>query len=41
MHQLDSHSRSKKHLCNSLGSSSQNSESSDTQELDLELKLSL
>ncbi|XP_052491256.1 uncharacterized protein LOC105791187 isoform X2 [Gossypium raimondii] len=37
----DSHSRSKKHLSNSLGSSSQNSESSDTQELDLELRLSL
>ncbi|TYH58182.1 hypothetical protein ES332_D08G136400v1 [Gossypium tomentosum] len=37
----DSHSRSKKHLSNSLGSSSQNSESSDTQELDLEPGLSL
>ncbi|KAK8290443.1 hypothetical protein V6Z12_D07G261900 [Gossypium hirsutum] len=37
----DSHSMSKKHLSNSLGSSSQNSESSDTQELDLELRLSL
>ncbi|KAK8348326.1 hypothetical protein V6Z12_A06G075100 [Gossypium hirsutum] len=37
----DSHSRSKKHRSNSLGSSSQNSESSDTQELDLELRLSL
>ncbi|MFQ6649873.1 hypothetical protein Gotur_023036 [Gossypium turneri] len=37
----DSHSRSKKHLSNSLGLSSQNSESSDTQELDLELRLSL
>ncbi|MFQ6650006.1 hypothetical protein Gotur_023431, partial [Gossypium turneri] len=32
---------SKKHLNNSLRSSSQNSESSDTQELDLELRLSL
>ncbi|XP_012492243.1 uncharacterized protein LOC105804264 isoform X5 [Gossypium raimondii] len=37
----DSHSRSKKHLRNSLGSSSQNSESSDKQELDLEFRLSL
>ncbi|TYI70376.1 hypothetical protein E1A91_D08G217200v1 [Gossypium mustelinum] len=37
----DSHSRSKKHLSNSLGSSSQNSESSDTKELDLKLRLSL
>ncbi|MFQ6634616.1 hypothetical protein Gotur_010913, partial [Gossypium turneri] len=34
-------SRSKKHLSNSLGLSSQNSESSDTQELDLEFRLSL
>ncbi|OMO82646.1 hypothetical protein CCACVL1_11853 [Corchorus capsularis] len=33
--------RSKKHRSSSLGSSSQNSESSDTQELDLELRLSL
>ncbi|XVF88583.1 hypothetical protein PTKIN_Ptkin19aG0062400 [Pterospermum kingtungense] len=33
--------RSKKHRSNSLGSSSQNSESSDTQEPDLELRLSL
>ncbi|XWS69916.1 hypothetical protein CRYUN_Cryun03dG0004400 [Craigia yunnanensis] len=33
--------KSKKHRNNSLGSSSQNSESSDTQELDLELRLSL
>ncbi|MBA0856901.1 hypothetical protein Goshw_004674, partial [Gossypium schwendimanii] len=37
----DSHSRSKKHCSNSLGYSSQNSESTDTQELDLELRLSL
>ncbi|GMJ07414.1 TCP Interactor containing EAR motif protein 2 [Hibiscus trionum] len=37
----DSHSRRKKHRSSSLGSSSQNSESSDTQELDLELRLSL
>ncbi|TYJ49295.1 hypothetical protein E1A91_A01G124500v1 [Gossypium mustelinum] len=37
----DSHSRSKKHCSNSLGSSNQNSESSDTQELYLELRLSL
>ncbi|KAB2085109.1 hypothetical protein ES319_A05G378400v1 [Gossypium barbadense] len=36
-----SHSRSKKHRSNSLRSSSQNSESSDTQELYLELRLSL
>ncbi|XP_022731709.1 protein SPEAR3-like [Durio zibethinus] len=33
--------KSKKHRSNSLGSGSQNSESSDTQELDLELRLSL
>ncbi|TYJ37644.1 hypothetical protein E1A91_A05G389300v1 [Gossypium mustelinum] len=39
--QKDSHSRSKKHRSNSLRSSSQNSESSDTQELYLELRLSL
>ncbi|PPE02146.1 hypothetical protein GOBAR_DD00839 [Gossypium barbadense] len=39
--QQDSHLRSKKHRSNSLGSSSQNSESSDKQELDLELRLSL
>ncbi|MBA0861315.1 hypothetical protein Goshw_026720, partial [Gossypium schwendimanii] len=37
----DPHSRSKKHFNKSLGSSSQNSESSDTQELDLEFRLSL
>ncbi|XP_052887569.1 uncharacterized protein LOC108458093 isoform X3 [Gossypium arboreum] len=37
----DSHSKNKKHHSNSLGSSSQNSESSDTQELYLELRLSL
>ncbi|KAB2074532.1 hypothetical protein ES319_A07G159300v1 [Gossypium barbadense] len=37
----DSHLRSKKHRSNSLGSSSQNSESSDTQELYLELRLPL
>ncbi|KAK8695116.1 hypothetical protein V6N13_000291 [Hibiscus sabdariffa] len=41
LHVEDSHSRSKKHRSNSLGSSSQNSESSDTQEVDLELRLSL
>ncbi|MBA0626074.1 hypothetical protein Godav_003805 [Gossypium davidsonii] len=41
LHVEDSHSRSKKHRSNSLGSSSQNSVSSDTQELDLELRLSL
>ncbi|XP_039000728.1 protein SPEAR3-like [Hibiscus syriacus] len=40
-HVEDSHSRSKIHRSKSLGSSSQNSESSDTQELDLELRLSL
>ncbi|CAI0390161.1 unnamed protein product [Linum tenue] len=34
-------SRSKKHRSDSIGSSSQNSESSDSQELDLELRLSL
>ncbi|KAE8718804.1 TMEM protein [Hibiscus syriacus] len=33
--------RSKKHRSSSLGSSSQNSETSETQELDLELRLSL
>ncbi|KAH1074400.1 hypothetical protein J1N35_026728 [Gossypium stocksii] len=37
----DSHSRTKKHHSNSLGWSSQNSESSYTQELDLELRLSM
>ncbi|PON62271.1 hypothetical protein PanWU01x14_139710 [Parasponia andersonii] len=34
-------SKGQKHRSNSMGSSSQNSESSDTQELDLELRLSL
>ncbi|GMI97742.1 TCP Interactor containing EAR motif protein 2 [Hibiscus trionum] len=41
LHVEDSHSRRKKHRSSSLGSSSQNSESSDTQEVDLELRLSL
>ncbi|KAJ7973822.1 protein SPEAR1-like [Quillaja saponaria] len=35
------HENTKKHRSNSMGSSSQNSDSSDNQELDLELRLSL
>ncbi|KAH7511950.1 hypothetical protein FEM48_Zijuj12G0038300 [Ziziphus jujuba var. spinosa] len=42
LHVEDSqHMKGKKHRSNSMGSSSQNSETSDTQELDLELRLSL
>ncbi|KDP33709.1 hypothetical protein JCGZ_07280 [Jatropha curcas] len=37
----DAQKKSKKHRSDSMGSSSQNSESSDTQELDLELRLSI